>query len=330
MAEMSVIAGLFHLQERTLTLLVVMVVIFPAPASAEAKYIFDDAHGLVRFTVKLAGLTEVEGRFTETDAAITYNESDLTKSSVTALIHVASIDTAEKERDQDLCSVSFFDAEKFPAIRFQSKRIAKRGADWVAIGDFTMHGVTRQIELPFQWVQKKQIDPFGNDRIGFEAHTTLKRSDYGILGPPFWGRIISDDVDIVLRISARIYNWDNITGSPRSFIPELLPLFENGDAKALSRLREVRAAKDTPYDRNEWQYHVLERKLYQHGKIKAALDVANQYVEAFPQRSQALDDLADAYDAMGDKKQAIMLFEKAAKVDPFDANAVENLRWVDQ
>ena len=311
-------------------MLLALLVILRPPASAEAKYILDNAHGLVRFTVKLAGLTDVEGRFTETDAAITYNEADLTKSSVTALIHVASIDTAEKERDQDLCSASFFDAEKFPAIRFQSKRIVMRGADWVAIGDFTMHGVTREIELPFQWIQKKQVDPFGNDRIGFEVHTTLKRSDYGILGPSFWGRIISDDVDIVLRISARIYNWDNINGSPSSFVPELFPLFENGDAKALSRLREIREAKDTPYDRGDWQYHVLGRRLYQHGKIKAALDVANQYVEAFPQSSLALDDLADAYEAMGDKKQAILLFEKSAKLDPFDANAVEKLRWVGQ
>ena len=311
-------------------MLLALLVILRPPANAEAKYILDDAHGLVRFTVKLAGLTDVEGRFTETDAAITYNEADLTKSSVTALIHVASIDTAEKERDQDLCSASFFDAEKFPAIRFQSKRIARRGADWVAIGDFTMHGVTREIQLPFQWIQKKGIDPFGNDRIGFEVHTTLKRSDYGILGPSFWGRIISDDVDIVLRISARIYNWDNINGSHSSFVPELFPLFENGDAKALSRLREIREAKDTPYDRGDWQYHVLGRKLYQHGKIKAALDVANQYVEAFPQSSLALDDLADAYEAMGDKKQAILLFEKSAKLDPFDANAVEKLRWVGQ
>jgi tetratricopeptide (TPR) repeat protein len=75
---------------------------------------------------------------------------------------------------------------------------------------------------------------------------------------------------------------------------------------------------------------VLGRKLYQHGKTKAALDVANQYVEAFPQSSQALDDLADAYQAMGDRRQAIMLFEKSARVDPFDANAMENLRWIGQ
>ena len=146
------------------------------------------------------------------------------------------------------------------------------------------------------------------------------------LFPGSFDPLTNGHVDIVLRISARIYNWDNINGSPRSFITELLPLFENGDAKALSRLREVRAEKDSPYDRNEWQYHVLGRKLYQHGKIKAALDVANQYVDAFPQSSRALDDLADAYEAMGDKKQASMLFEKSAKVDPFDANAEENLR----
>jgi polyisoprenoid-binding protein YceI len=307
-----------------------LVALAPSPASAKASYLQYDSHGLVRFTVKLAGLTDVEGRFTETDAAITYDEADLTKSSVTAFIHVASIDTGDKERDQDLGSASFFDVRNFPAIRFQSTRIAKRGDDWVAFGDFTMHGVTRQIELPFHWVQKKQVDPFGNDRIGFEAHTTLKRADYGILGPSFWGRIISNDVDIVLRISARIYNWDHIGGASTSFVADLLPLFESSDPKAVSRLREIQAAKDSPYARGEWQYHVLGRKLYQHGKFQAALDVARVYVEGFPQSSLALDDLADAYEATGDRKQAVLLFEKSVKADPFDANAFENLRRAGQ
>jgi polyisoprenoid-binding protein YceI len=285
----------------------------------------------VRFTVKLAGLSDVEGRFTETDAAITYHDSDLTKSSVTALIHVASIDTGDKERDAHLCTPDFFDAAKFPAIRFQSKRIEKRGGAWVAIGDLTMHGIAHEIELPFEWTQKKAVDPFGNDRISFESHFKLKRSDYGMPGPKFWGELISDEVDILMRISARIYNWDHIDGGTskgKSFIPELLPLFEKGDAVALQRLAAIQAATGNEYNRGEWQYHVLGRKLYQHGKINAALQVFTKYAEVFPQSSQALDDLADAYEASGDDKHAAALFEKSVKFDPFDANAFENLRHI--
>jgi len=300
-------------------------------ASAKPTYIHDDAHGLVRFTVKLAGLSEVEGRFTETDAAITYNDADITKSSVTALIHVSSIDTAEKERDAHLCTPDFFDAAKFPAIRFQSKSVEKRGAGWIARGDLTIHGVTHEIDLPFDWVQKKNIDPFGNDRIGFESHFKLKRSDYGMPGPEFWGQLISDEVGVLLRISARVYNWDKIGGDStkgKSLVPELLPLFERGDSGALQRLATIQAATGDEYNRGEWQYHVLGRKLYQHGKLHAALQVFTKYAEVFPQSSQALDDLADAYEASGDVTRAAALYEKSVKFDPFDANAFENLRHI--
>jgi tetratricopeptide (TPR) repeat protein len=178
-------------------------------------------------------------------------------------------------------------------------------------------------------VQKKTVDPFGNDRIGFESHFRLKRSDYGMPGPQFWGQLISDEVEIVLRISARIYNWENINGSAsKSFIPELLPLFEKGDAAASQRLDAIQAATGDEYDRGEWQYHVLGRKLYQHGKINAALQVFTKFAEVYPQSSLALDDLADVYEASGETKQAAALFEKSVKLNPFDANAIENLRHI--
>jgi len=329
MKKTNAVSGMRISTMQAVALAATIVAALALSVSAKPTYIHDDAHGLVRFTVKLAGLSDVEGRFTETDAAITYNDSDLAKSSVTALIHAASIDTAEKERDAHLCTTDFFDCAKFPAIRFQSKRIEKRGTGWVAVGDLTIHGITHEIELPFEWTQKKTVDPFGNDRVGFESHFKLKRFDYGMPGPKFWGELISDEVDVLLRISARIYNWDDIGGNSSkgmSFIPELLPLFEKGDPAALQRLTAIQAATGDEYNRGEWQYHVLGRKLYQHGKIEAALQVFTKYAEVFPQSSQALDDLADAYEASGDANRASALYEKSVKLDPFDANAFENLR----
>jgi polyisoprenoid-binding protein YceI len=302
------------------------------PAKAQKKYDFDDAHSLVRFTVQLAGLTGVEGRFVDTNATINYDEADLTKSSVTALIRTASIDTGEKERDDHLRTPDFFDAENFPIIRFQSKRIEKHDSNWMAAGELTIHGVTREIELPFQWVQKKHTDPFGNDRIGFEAHMTLKRSDYGIKGPRFWGEVISDDVEVLLRVSARIFNWDHIDAPPekgkKSIVSEMLPLFETGNPKALQRLVDIQSSSPCDYDVGKWPLHVLVRKLSQHGKVKEALEVSKKVAEANPKSSLALDDLAQNYEDTGDRPQAAALYKASVAIDPFDSYAAEGLRAV--
>lgn len=317
---------------RNAALLWVLFLAGPCPARAQKKYDFDGAHSLVRFTVQLAGLTGVEGRFVDTDATISYDETDLTKSSVTALIHTASIDTGETERDEHLRTADFFDAEKFPIICFQSKRIEKRDSEWVAVGELTIHGVTREIALPFQWVQKIHTDPFGNDRIGFEAHMTLKRSDYGIKGPRFWGEVISDDVDVVLRVSARIYNWDHIDPTPekgkKSVVAEIFPLFQTGNPDALKRLAEIQSSSPCDYDLREWPFHVLIRKLSQHGKVKEALEVSQKFSEANPRSSLALDDLAQGYQDAGDRQKAVLFYKASVAVNPFDSYAAEGLRAI--
>ena len=317
---------------RNAALLCICFIASPCPAAAQKKYDFDGAHSLVRFTVQLAGLTAFEGRFVDTDATINYDEADLTKSSVTALIHTASIDSGEKERDEHLRTADFLDAEKFPIIRFQSKRIEKRDPYWVAVGELTIHGVTHEVELPFQWVQKIHTDPFGNDRIGFEAHTTLKRSDYGIKGPRFWGEVISDDLDVLLRVSARIYNWDHIDPTPekgkKSVVAEIFTLFQTGNADALRRLAEIQSSSPCDYDLGEWPFHVLVRKLSQHGKSKEALEVSKKSSELNPRSSLALDDLAQSYEDAGDRQQAQALYKTAVGINPFDSYAAEGLRVV--
>lgn len=317
---------------RNAALLCILFIAGPCPAMGQKKYDFDGAHSLVRFTVELAGLTGVEGRFVDTDATISYDEADLTRSSVTALIHTASIDTGEKERDAHLRTSDFFDAEKFPIIRFQSKRTEQRDSNWVAVGELTIHGVTHEIALPFQWVQKIHTDPFGNDRIGFEAHITLKRSDYGIKGPRFWGEVISDDVDVLLRVSARIFNWDHIDPAPekgkKSVVAEIFPLFQTGNPDALKRLIEIQSFWPCDYDLGEWPSHVLVRKLSQHGKLKEALEVSKKFSEANPRSSLALDDLAESYEDAGDHPKALALYKTSLAVNPFDSYAAEGLRIV--
>lgn len=179
-------------------------VAYSAEALAIDKYVVDQAHTSVGFSVKHMVITNVKGKFKQFDGVIMYDENDLTKTSVSGSIAAASIDTGNERRDGHLRSEEFFHAEKYPEITFESKKVVKRDNGYVMIGDITIRGVTKEIEVPFE-VVGKITDPMGNTRIGIEAHTTINRQDFGVS----WnkaleggGLIAADDVKVELDVEA--------------------------------------------------------------------------------------------------------------------------------
>jgi polyisoprenoid-binding protein YceI len=177
-------------------------------AIAAEKFSVDADHSKVGFSVTLIGVTEVEGRFSDFSGTIMYDEADLTKSSVTAIIKSGSINTSSNFRDKDLKAAPFFDAEKFPTIRFQSTAIRKQGNDYVMTGLLTIRDVSKEIQAPLVWRQHKMNDPWKNSRIAFDSRLKLNRKDFGVTGPKFWNEGIADTIDIDLRITAEIPNFD--------------------------------------------------------------------------------------------------------------------------
>lgn len=112
------------------------------------RFEIDPAHAFVTFTVShFSG--KAKGSFTDVSGVITYDEKDITKSSVEVVIKTASIHTGNQGRDKHLRSADFFDVEKFPEMTFKSKRIEKRGTGYVAVGDLTIRGVTKEALMPF-------------------------------------------------------------------------------------------------------------------------------------------------------------------------------------
>ncbi len=175
---------------------------------AVTRYEADVAHSNVGFSIPiLGGLSQVRGKFNEFTVSITYDDADVTKSSVSAVIKAASIDTGIERRDAHLRNADFFDVEKFPEITFQSTRIEKRGArDFVARGTFTMHGVSKEIALPFT-VNGVRKAGEGKTTIGVTARTTISRKDYGISfarpdNPDFLGDEVEIELNIVTRAAA--------------------------------------------------------------------------------------------------------------------------------
>jgi polyisoprenoid-binding protein YceI len=174
-------------------------------ASSSTQYGVDKNHSTVGFAVPiLGGLSKVRGKFTDFDVQITYDEADISKSSVNATIKAASIDTGIENRDKHLRTADFFDVEKYPDITFQSKRVEKKGNKLTAFGTFTMHGVSKEIAIPFTITGKYKDPTSGNETIGFAATLIVNREDYGIAfkrkdNPTF----IGDEVEIELSLITR-------------------------------------------------------------------------------------------------------------------------------
>jgi len=315
---------------RSLTMAVLLSMLAPL-SMASQKFAVDSGHSKIGFRVTLAKVADVEGRFTDYNATITYNEADLTKSSVTATIKTASISTADADRDKDLKSASFFDAAKYPTIRFQSKSIDKKGNDYVMTGTLTIRDVARDVTIPVTWQQHQGPDLWGNTRIGFESRLTLQRKDYGVEGPAFWNNGISNEVQIELQISAEIPNFD-LWGfaSPEGKKPVGAVVYDmiekNGLPAAIQQYKTLKQQQPETYAFTPGQLNLVGHRLLQHGKNREALEIFKMNADLFPDMVAIVDSLGDAYLAVGDNENAIQTFKKSLAIDPTDTSAVESLR----
>ncbi len=165
----------------------------------------DTAHSAVNFSIRHMVISKVRGRFTKWSAAIAADEAKPSASSVSARIEVASIDTSEAQRDTHLRSPDFFDAEKFPEITFKSKKVDGKGGNlYRVVGDLTMHGVTKEVALDVEHHGKGK-DPWGNERVGFSAKTSLDRKDFGLQWNQVLetgGVLVGEKVEVEIELEA--------------------------------------------------------------------------------------------------------------------------------
>ena len=145
---------------------------------AADEFTIDPVHSSATFAVKHMLVSTVRGRFSDVSGAISYDEKDPSKSSVVAIIKTASINTDNQKRDDHLRSADFFEAGKYPEIRFESTRVQKTGDGELQVtGNLTMKGVTRQVTLP---VTLAKVQANGKTRLGVEIGTQLNRFDYNV------------------------------------------------------------------------------------------------------------------------------------------------------
>jgi polyisoprenoid-binding protein YceI len=162
----------------------------------------DTVHSGINFTIRHMVVSKVRGRFTRFNGTLNLDEADLSRSVVEATIDAASIDTGTAQRDDHLRSPDFFDAERFPALRFRSTRIDRDGDRYRVTGELTIRDVTREVVLDVEYGGRAR-DPWGNERAGFIASASLNRKDFGLAWNQVLeagGVLVGDRVDIELEI----------------------------------------------------------------------------------------------------------------------------------
>ena len=167
------------MKRRVLSLLAV--ILFAAAAWAQgSEWQIDPAHTTVGFSVRHMGISNVHGRFTKVSGSAVIDDNDMTKSSVNATMDVASINTGNDSRDNDLRSPNYFDATQFPTLTFKSKSVSKNGDGKLkVVGDLTIKGVTKEVTLDIDGPSAPmKMGP--NQRRGLSATTSVNRKDFGV------------------------------------------------------------------------------------------------------------------------------------------------------
>jgi polyisoprenoid-binding protein YceI len=147
---------------------------------AAGEYQIDPVHTFTEFTAQHLIVGLVWGRFDSVSGKIKIAEDPLL-SSIEFNIDTSSVNTHHKDRDADLQSPRFFDAEKYPSMTFISAGIKTEPKGQFAVeGDLTMRGMMRRVSLDVRFIGLVE-DPWGNTRAAFQAKTRLNRHDFGFM-----------------------------------------------------------------------------------------------------------------------------------------------------
>jgi polyisoprenoid-binding protein YceI len=170
------------MRKSALALALILTLAAAAAAPAQPpRWEVDPPHCNILFRVQHI-LVEVPGRFNSFTGDIRFDPADLANSRIEVAIEAGSIDTGVAKRDRHLRSADFLEVEKHPQIRFASREILHRGGQrYLARGELSLHGVTREIELPFVFYGTEQAPMRQGVTVGgFEANYLLDRLEFGV------------------------------------------------------------------------------------------------------------------------------------------------------
>ena len=289
-------------------------------ASGVHAFRVEASHSDVAWSVPFM-FTRVRGRFDDMQGTVLWVDNDPTKSVISIIVDVASINSGSKFRDEHLKSEDFFDARNYPDATFHSERIEKHGTSYIAVGPLSFHGITRQVRIPFHLLHPVGEGPHGTEQFDVTASLKIARKDFGILGGSknnSWfdearSRTMGDTALIELNINAFDAGYDN-----PSIQTGLDRVHKQGVQYAIGKIRE--ATRDSIPAGVEWYVNTVARALMDEGRSDDAVAMMQTSAEVF-KSAEAHAILGELLYRSGKKAEARQEFDWAVRIDPKQTRA---------
>ena len=162
----------------------------------------DTEHSQVDFSVSNMKWKTVEGTISGMSGDIIFDRSDLANSKFNVSIDPSSINTENETRDNHLKNEDFLEVEKFKLIRFQSDEITQQGDHYLVKGKLTLHGITKEVSIPFMVTNK-------GEQSTFKGEFEINRFDYGVGAEKYKKTFMVGDM-IALKINCVLNNGNKI------------------------------------------------------------------------------------------------------------------------
>ena len=186
-------------------LIVITALSFGLLASAQGAvevFNIDPVHSSAGFTLRHL-MSRFTGSFTKVTGSISVDREHLENSTVTATVDVASVNTANEKRNGHLLGGDFFNVTQFPSMTFKSSSWKKTGEDTYDVtGDLTIKDVTKPVTLKVTVLGFGPGMKPGSTVSGWEATTTIKKSEFNLAGPAMLGKVLGDEVNVTISVEA--------------------------------------------------------------------------------------------------------------------------------
>ena len=169
------------------------------------RWEIDSSRSAVRFAVRHLVLSKTRGRFSRWSGTVMVPDGDFKRATVDVVIDASSIDTGVVRRDQHLRSSDYFDVTRYPQITFTGRHVSAEPEGRLrVVGTLTIKGLTREVTLAVV-PNGRTLEPWGKQRVGFSATTSIDRREFGFTGNPALdtgGVVIGERIDVEIEVDA--------------------------------------------------------------------------------------------------------------------------------
>lgn len=170
------------------------------PGYVVGTWSIDPTHSDVSFAARHMMVSKVRGHFRSFQGTLTTPANPL-ESTVEVTIELASVDTANQQRDDHIRSGDFLEVETYPTMTYRSTGVRQDDGDFVIDGELTLKGVTKQVPLQVEF-NGVGPDGYGGTRAGFTAKAGINRRDFGVnfsAAMETGGVVVSDKIQIEIE-----------------------------------------------------------------------------------------------------------------------------------